>query len=44
MKKEVFNVHVGSTLMKEKMLRDFPECIDAAAAVHASSMCTFGIR
>ena len=44
MKKEKPYVHVESAQMKEKMLRDFQECIDDNAAARASFMRTSGIR
>jgi len=43
MKKETLYVHVESAHVKEKMLRDFQECIDAGAAVRASFMRISGI-
>ena len=44
MKKELLYVHVESAQVKEKMLRDFQECIDAGAAARASFMHTSWIR
>ena len=44
MKKETLYVHVESVEVKEKMLRDFQECIDAGATVRTSFMLTSGIR
>ena len=38
MKKETLYVHVESAQVKDQMLRDFHECIDAGAAVRTSSM------
>ena len=44
MKKEVLYLHVEPAQVKEKMLRDFQECIDADPAARASFMRTSGIR
>ena len=42
--KEALYVHVESAQVKEKMLRDFQECIDAGAAARASFMRASGIK
>ena len=44
MKKVMLYAHFESAQVKEKMLRDFPECIDAGGAARASLMRTSGIR
>ena len=44
MKKEILYVHVESAQVKEKMLRDFQECIDDGAAARALFTRTSGIR
>ena len=44
MKKEMLYVYVESAQVKEKMLRDFQECIDDGAAALVSFMRTSGNR
>ena len=44
MKKETLYVHAESAQVKDQMLRDFQECIDAGAAVRMSLTSISGIK